>query len=149
MKLTGIQMLQLDNFASRNNIRFIVLFGSQTQALSQEGSDYDIAVSLKGGKSFMSDLKLYTEILDGLSAILRIAYEKIDLTDLDNANILLRYEVTCRGKLLYGDELEYLELKSFAYRDYIDAKRLFDLERDLIGKRQKMILESLDKIISK
>ena len=149
MKLTEIQMLQLENFASRNNIRFIVLFGSQTQALPQEGSDYDIAVSLKGGKSFMSDLKLYTEILDGLSAILRIAYEKIDLTDLDNANILLRYEVTCRGKLLYGDELEYLELKSFAYRDYIDAKRLFDLERDLIGKRQKMILESLDKIISK
>ena len=149
MKLTEIQRLQLENFASRNNIRFIVLFGSQTQALPQEGSDYDIAVSLKGGKSFMSDLKLYTEILDGLSAILRIAYEKIDLTDLDNANILLRYEVTCRGKLLYGDELEYLELKSFAYRDYIDAKRLFDLERDLIGKRQKMILESLDKILSK
>ncbi|OGW58722.1 MAG: hypothetical protein A2Y48_10465 [Nitrospirae bacterium RIFCSPLOW2_12_42_9] len=149
MKLTGIQMLQLDNFASRNNIRFIVLFGSQTQALSQEGSDYDIAVSLKGGKSFMSDFDVYSQILDGLSTILQIAYEKIDLTDLDNANILLRYEVTCRGKLLYGDELEYLELKSFAYRDYIDAKRLFDLERDLIGKRQKMILESLDKIISK
>jgi len=97
----------------------------------------------------MSDFDVYSQFLDGLSTILQIAYEKIDLTDLDNANILLRYEVTCRGKLLYGDELEYLELKSFAYRDYIDAKRLFDLERDLIGKRQKMILESLDKIISK
>src|SRR3989304_4377670 len=128
MKLTEIQRLQLENFASRNNIRFIVLFGSQSQARPQEGSDYDIAVSLKGGKSFMSDFDVYSQILDGLSTILQIAYEKIDLTDLDNANILLRYEITSRGKLLYGNELDYLELKSFVFRDHIDARGLRDLE---------------------
>ena len=37
----------------------------------------------------MSDFDVYSQFLDGLSTILQIAYEKIDLTDLDNANILL------------------------------------------------------------
>ena len=97
----------------------------------------------------MSDFELYSRILDGLSTILEIPYEKIDLSDLDNANILLRYEITLRGMLFYGNELDYLELKSFAFRDYIDAGKLNDLESLLIGKRQKMISDALTEIISR
>ncbi len=149
MKLTGMQKLQLDEFASQNSIRFVVLFGSQLQGPPRDGADFDIAVSLTGRKSLMSDLKFYSQILDGLSTILGIACEKIDLTDLGNANILLRYEITSSGKLLYGNELDYLELKSFAFRDHIDARGLRDLESCLIGKRQKMILEALEAITSR
>ena len=151
MNLTGLQKLQLDEFASQNNIRFVVLFGSQLQLQRppRDGADFDIAVSLTKRTSFMGDFKLYSQILDGLSTILGIACEKIDLTDLDNANILLRYEITSRGELLYGNELDYLELKSFAFRDHIDARGLRDLESCLIGKRQKMILEALEAITSR
>ena len=148
MKLSKLQVSQLAEFASQNSIRFIVLFGSQTQTISREGADFDIAVSVQGGKSFMSDFELYSRILDGLSTILGIPYDKIDLSDLDNANILLRYEITLKGKLLYGNELDYLELKSFAFRDYIDAGKLNDLETLLIRKRQKMISNALAEIIS-
>jgi len=149
MKLTGMQKLQLDEFASQNSIRFVVLFGSQLQGPPRVGADFDIAVSLTGRTPFMGDFKLYSQILDGLSTILGIACEKIDLTDLGNANILLRYEITSRGELLYGNELDYLELKSFAFRDHIDARGLRDLESCLIGKRQKMILEALEAITSR
>ena len=149
MKLTGMQKLQLDEFAFQNNIRFVVLFGSQLQRNPRDGADFDIAVSLTGRTPFMGDFKLYSQILDGLSTILGIACEKIDLTDLGNANILLRYEITSRGELLYGNELDYLELKSFAFRDHIDARGLRDLESCLIGKRQKMILEALEAITSR
>src|SRR4030067_2143634 len=149
MNLTGLQKLQLDEFAFQNNIRFVVLFGSQLQRNPRDGADFDIAVSLTGRTFFMGDFKLYSQILDGLSTILGIACEKIDLTDLDNANILLRYEITSRGKLLYGNELDYLELKSFAFRDHIDARGLRDLESFLIGKRQKMILDALEAITSR
>ena len=149
MKLSEIQNSQLTEFASQNSIRFVVFFGSQTQPIPREGADFDIAVSVKGRKSFMSDFELYSRILDGLSTILEIPYEKIDLSDLDNANILLRYEITLRGKLLYGNELDYLELKSFAFRDYIDAGKLNDLESLLISKRQKMISDALSEIISR
>src|SRR3990172_3541356 len=118
MMLSEIQSSQLTEFASRNSIRFVVLFGSQTQprTIPREGADFDIAVSVKGRNSFMSDFDLYSQILDGISTILEIPYEKIDLSDLDNANILLRYEITLGGKLLYGNELDYLELKSSAFR---------------------------------
>ena len=149
MKLSKLQVSQLAEFASQNSIRFIVLFGSQTQTISREGADFDIAVSVQGGKSFMSDFELYSQVHDGLSTILEIPYEKIDLSDLDNANILLRYEITLKGELLYGNELDYLELKSFAFRDYIDAGKLNDLEALLISKRQKMISDALAEIISR
>ena len=149
MKLSKLQVSQLAEFASQNSIRFIVLFGSQTQTISREWADFDIAVSVQGGKSFMSDFELYSRILDGLSTILGIPYDKIDLSDLDNANILLRYEITLKGELLYGNELDYLELKSFAFRDYIDAGKLNDLETLLIRKRQKMISNALAEIISR
>src|SRR3989304_7892678 len=149
MKLSKLQVSKLAEFASQNSIRFIVLFGSQTQTISREGADFDIAVSVQGGKSFMSDFEFYSQILDGISTILEIPYEKIDLSDLDNANILLRYEITLGGKLLYGNELDYLELKSSAFRDYIDAVKLRDLESLMIGKRQKMISDALAEIISR
>lgn len=151
MKLSEKQGSQLAEFASQNNIRFIVLFGSQAQprTIPRDGADFDIAVSVQGRKSFMSDFGLYSQLLDGLSTILEIPYEKIDLSDLDNANILLRYEITLRGKLLYGNELDYLELKSFAFRDYIDAGKLNDLETLLISKRQKMISDALTEIIAR
>ena len=64
-------------------------------------------------------------------------------------NRCLRYEVTSRGNLLYGNELEYLELKSFAFRDYVDARGLFNLEKIMIGKRHKLILEALCRMESR
>lgn len=149
MELTEKQKLQLDEFARQNQIRSIVLFGSQLQVLPREGADFDIAVSREERRPLMSDFNLYSQILEGLSAILGIAYEKIDLTDLDRANILLRYEITSGGRLLYGDELEYLELKSFAFRDYVDAVRLRDLEDFLIRKRQKLISDALAEMTSR
>ena len=93
-------------------------------------------------KDFFSDYKLYLDLLGNLSEILQIGTNQLDLTDLAKANILLRYETTSRGKLLYGDEDEYTEFKAFAFRDYIDAKPLFELEDILIKKRQELIKQA-------
>jgi len=134
---------KLNDFAKKADIKFAVLFGSRAVERVADESDFDIAVSLKDGKSVFDDLKKYSEMLENFAKIFSANEDKIDLTDLNNANILLRYEITKNGVLLFGDPQDYEELKSFSFRDYVDAKPLFDLEDKIIKKRLSFIKESL------
>ena len=130
--------MKIEELAKKHKIRFIVLFGSQATGSPRKDSDFDIAVFMDK----FNDLDTYNDVLFGLEKILEIPAEKIDLTNLKNANPLLRYEITSKGKLLFGNELEYLELKAFSFRDYIEYRKLLDLESFLIKKRQKLYAES-------
>lgn len=135
--------IELEKYAQKSGIKFIVLFGSQTKGIIKKDSDFDIAVLTTPEKDIRNNLDNYTRILFGLSEILNIPDFKMDLTNLNNANILLRYNIISAGELLYGDKTEYEELKAFAFRDYIDAKPLFNLESLLIHKRQGLIAKAL------
>lgn len=145
----NINMGKLNKFCEENGIKFVVLFGSRAKeirnekALIREDSDFDIAVLTLPEKNIRNSIDNYTNVLFGLSEILNIPDYKMDLTNLNNANILLRYEITSTGELLYGDKIEFEELKAFAFRDYIDAQPLFNLESFLIYKRQNLIAEAL------
>ncbi|OHA53953.1 MAG: hypothetical protein A2Z62_01385 [Candidatus Terrybacteria bacterium RIFCSPLOWO2_02_42_20] len=134
---------KLNDFAKKADIKFAVLFGSRAVERVADESDFDIAVSLKNGKSIFDDLGKYSEMLENFAKIFSANEDKIDLTDLNNANILLRYEITKNGVLLFGDPQDYEELKSFSFRDYVDAKPLFDLEDKIIKKRLSFIKENL------
>ena len=134
---------KLNDFAKKAGIKFAVLFGSRTVGKVADESDFDIAVSLKDGKSIFGELGKYSEILENFAKIFSANEDKIDLTDLNNANILLRYEITKGGVLLFGDSQDYEELKAFSFRDYVDAKPLFDLEDKIIKKRLSFIKEIL------
>lgn len=106
---------------------------------SKKGSDYDIAVSAKNFNIF----KNYTNMLYGLSEILNIPSERIDLTNLNSSDPLLRYEIVLNGKLLYGDETDYEKFKVYALRLYIDTQRLRELEKAIIIKRQRLLAEKI------
>ena len=134
---------KLNDFAEKIGIKFTVLFGSRAGKNVTDESDFDIAVSLKDGKSIFNDTEKYSEMLENFAKIFSVNEDKIDLTDLNNANILLRYEITRGGVLLFGDPQDYEELKAFSFRDYVDAKSLFDLEDIIIKKRLSFIKESL------
>ena len=134
---------KLNDFAKKADIKFAVLFGSRAVERVADESDFDIAVSLKDGKSVFDDMGKYSEMLENFAKIFSANEDKIDLTDLNNANILLRYEITKNGVLLFGDPQDYEELKSFSFRDYVDAKPLFDLEDKIIKKRLSFIKENL------
>lgn len=142
MHISKYQQLQLNEFAYKNGIKFIILFGSQADKTYSEGSDFDIAVLTSTAKS-IDRLEYYNNILFGISEILCISDYKIDLTNLNNADPLLRYEIVSNGLLLYGDEVDYLSFKSFAFRDYIETEDLRLLEKELILKRQKLIAEKI------
>lgn len=134
---------KLNNFAEKTGIRFVFLFGSQAVENATKESDFDIAVSFKNGISIFEDLNKYSEILENFAKIFFTGDNKIDLTDLNNANILLRYEVTRKGILLFGNIQDYEDFKAFSFRDYVDARPLFELEDAIIKKRQVLIKESL------
>jgi len=134
---------KLNNFAEKAGIKFAVLFGSQAIGNFADGSDFDIAVSFKNSKSIFDDLGKYSELLENFAKIFSVSEDKIDLTDLSNANILLRYEITRNGVLLSGNAQYFEEFKAFSFRDYVDAKSLFELEDIIIKKRLSFIKESL------
>lgn len=133
---------KLEKYAREKGLRFIILFGSQAIGNNGEKSDYDVAVLTTKEKT-ISALDNYSNILDFLSETLEIPDYKLDLTNLNKANSLLRYEVVSSGELLYGDEDEYAQYKAFAFKDYIDSRPLFDLEKMLITKRQRLLEEIL------
>ena len=79
--------------ALRYPIKFAALFGSRATGRVGEESDIDIAVFLDDKVSLFSH-EVYLELLNVLSRVCGVFEDKIDLTDLKRANILLRYEIT-------------------------------------------------------
>lgn len=133
---------KLNKEALKKGIKMIVLFGSRAKGSCREDSDFDIAVL--ANKNIMDDSDFYNEILFFLSAALKIPDYKIDLTDIRTDNILLRYRIFLESRLIYGEKMLFHEYKSFAYREYLDANKLFDLEDKIIKKRQKLLARSLN-----
>lgn len=140
----NIDKEKIKALALENNVKFVVLFGSFASDKEKKESDIDVALYLNGNQLVFKNFPAYSQILSGLIKIFSASDKKIvDIVDLKTANILLRYEITSKGKLLYGDEIDYEDYKSFAFRDYIDARRLFEVEDSLIKKRQKLIADIL------
>lgn len=144
MEISRNQQEQLSLFAQKNGIKFVVLFGSQAkEENAREDSDFDIAVLTAPEKDIKASMDSYNHILFGLSEILKIPDYKTDLTNLNRANILLGHEIVFGGKLIYGNENEYEEFKAFIFREYVDAKPLFDLEDFLVRKKLNLLKQAI------
>src|SRR3989338_3957538 len=129
----------LSNLASEQGIRFVILHGSHATNSAREDSDVDIALYLEPERLESFGYRTYTATLEGVAKALGVSADRVDLVTLNTANILLRYEITSKGKLLCGDEDAYAQYCAFAFRDYIDAKPIFDLESAMIEKRHALI----------
>jgi len=126
------------DLASSKGIELIVLFGSRVEKSATAQSDYDIAVLTEAEKN-IGELSNYSNILLFLRQALNIPDYKIDLTNINNANPLLLREIFSQGKLLYGNPNIFAEYRAFAFREYLDAQSLFELEHYMIEKRHKML----------
>lgn len=126
---------KIENIAKKYGLRLLVLFGSRAVGTHHEKSDFDIAYISVGELSFPDRLQLIISLEDLFKT------ERIDLVNLSTANILFRYEIMQRGKLLYGDESLYSSCRRLAFRDFLDSRSLLRLESLLIKKRQKMLAD--------
>lgn len=86
----------MDIFEKLENIQLVYLFGSRTKERMHSKSDTDIAVLLKEPVNDHLETKL--EILEALQ---RKFGDDVDLTILNDAGSLLKYQVIRNGRLLF------------------------------------------------
>lgn len=121
--------------AEQHGLALVILFGSAANGRERTGSDIDIAV-LREDRVSLSTRQFF-DVVGAFLETFGETFSRVDLVDLAEANILLRYEIATGGVLLAGDENTYGAYRRFAFRDYIDSRSLRDLEKTLINKRQE------------
>lgn len=129
--MPGLDAGRLAETCRRAGVRLAVLFGSRAGAglAPRPDSDVDIGVASDRVLSFEEWNALYGGISDSLPGM------ELDLVAIGGADPLLRWEIMRDGVLLFGDELDALELRAFAYRDFVDSADLRALERSLFEKK--------------
>ena len=108
---------QLQPVAQKFGVRLIVLFGSVVRGRIHEESDIDVAVLTERPLTFNKRLKLW-------SALSPLFSMDVDLTVLNHAEPVLKFQVARHGKVLFEQHpLTWDNWKSYAYRQYWDTEK--------------------------
>jgi predicted nucleotidyltransferase len=128
--LADVDTRALDAACRRLGLRRVVLFGSRATGAPppDEESDLDLAISSDADRDHR-----WWEVHKALADV--FPGEDLDVVDLADADPLFRWEIMREGVLLWGDEMDFLEFRAFAYRDFIDSADLRELEGVLFRKK--------------
>ena len=106
------------------DIKLMILFGSMARNQANDNSDIDLGIILE-------DINQVNRLKDEFQ---KLYFKRpVDLIILNNADPLLKYQVTREGKVLYEKQEEYyvsFVVKSF--KEYCDTKKLRKLEEKYI-----------------
>lgn len=136
----GADATLLSDVCRALRVRMLVLFGSRATGSPPPapGSDLDVAISLADGEDRPRFWQIHQALADAFPD------QSIDLAFLNEADSLFRWEILRDGILLWGDPDDFLELRAFAFRDYVDSADLRALERKLFKKKMALIRGLLD-----
>lgn len=115
--------------------RLIISFGSQITGRVNANSDFDFAV-LEDKPLTLSKI---TTISHHLAKKLKINDDKIDIVDLNNASPLLCYEVAQKGKLVEGNDFDFIRFKVRAWKTYLDTAKFRRIDEQMIKNYVKGI----------
>lgn len=117
----------------------VVLFGSHAAGLPAPGqdSDVDLALAFQPGCRRRRLWDYYEDLRDAFPGA------PLDIVFLADADPLFRWEIMRQGRLLWGDPLEHLDYRAFAFRDFVDSADLRALERRLFEKKMALVRERL------
>lgn len=138
MELDLAQKEKIKRLAGKYQLKLMVLFGSQTKRKRvHKESDFDVAYLSKKDLSGKKIIDLNCDLMEFFQT------DRVDLVDLKKADPFLRYEIAKNSQLLYGREMDYLEFKAFAFKDYINHRPLFELRELLMKKRHQSLAKFL------
>lgn len=129
---------QLNKIAKKYDLKLLLLFGSQVdkKSLHQE-SDFDIAYFSRRELDGRELIDLNCDLMDVF------VDDKVDIVDLKKADPLLKYQISVKSKLFFGDIMDYLGFKALSFKEYIDHTSLFEIEDYLIKKRHQLLTKSI------
>jgi predicted nucleotidyltransferase len=129
----------LPAIAAQLHLRLLVVFGSRATGSPPPGppSDVDLAVVFRRG----APRATAGEVASALAPL--FPGLEVDVVVLHGVDPLLRWEALRHGQLLYGDPLDHLEYRAFAYKAFEDADDLRALERTLSDRRLAWVREQL------
>lgn len=112
---------QIDpNAFKQFNIKLAYLFGSRSKGTSVSESDFDIAVLFNERVDFFLSLKRLSELSLELAKFLP---SHVDVISLNDASLLLKYEVIANNTLLYSDnEQKRIKYEVVIIKEYFDEE---------------------------
>ncbi len=131
--LDSTQKEKVEKIAQKNNLKFVILYGSQARQRSRPDSDLDLAILGEKEIGFKEILLLFNQFSELFSG------QELDVKSLHHIDALFRYLVVRDGILLYGNKTDYLEFKAYAFRDYTESASLFRLQEIHNQKRLKKL----------
>jgi predicted nucleotidyltransferase len=136
--VTEIEVMEQDKrllefIRGQEYIKLAYLFGSVAKGKEGKLSDVDIAIFLDESLSKKEIFNLQLKLMSELTSILKT--DKIDLIVMNNAPLLLKYNIIKHGKIL-KDEIETkVMVESRILSDYLDMKYYIDRHTNLAIKR--------------
>lgn len=117
------QEKKIIELAKKFHLRYIYLFGSQARGNIKPLSDYDFAVKFNNRKK--NHLKERLRLMSALTDILQ--EEKIDVIDIEDADLLLNFNIIKDGKMLYAkNKAEQVFDKFRVMQKYLDRQYYID-----------------------
>lgn len=105
--------------AFASGIKLVILFGSQATKKAGKNSDTDVAV--------LSDhpltLEEKTEIGIEVAGMFNISEDTVDVVDIWHAPPLLQHEIASNGKLIFGDNFDFIRFRVLAWKRYLDTAK--------------------------
>ena len=114
----------------------IISFGSHVKGRATDRSDFDFAAL---DTNIPLSISRRTKICGQLSKKYRINEDKIDLVDLTMASPLLKYEVAKTGRLVEGEQFDFIRFKVRAWKEYLDTAKF----RRLREKSMKQYVQGI------
>jgi len=119
--------------SKQEHVKLAYLFGSVAEGKEGKLSDVDIAVFLDESLSKPERFNLQLKLISGLTSIMKT--DRIDLTVMNNAPLLLKYNIIKHGKILKEDTETKIRVESGILSDYLDMKYYIDRHTNLAIKR--------------
>lgn len=135
--LTREQISRLDTvFRKHAEIVLAYLFGSQATGRVSPMSDIDIAILFRDDLSVSGRFRLQLRLISAIGEILQ--RNDIDVANLNSSDVVLRYQVLKKGKLLYcANHAKKNEFFVDTLCEYFDAEPMRELYRKEMKKQIK------------